>query len=401
MASVCFYFQVHQPFRLRRYSVFDSDARYFDDNANREILQKVGHKCYLPANGMLLDQIERHQGRYRVAFSLTGVVLDQFERYMPEVLDSFKRLAATGCVEFLSETYHHSLSFLYSEREFIEQVELHRRRIKDLFGQTPTVFRNTELIYNNDLARRVSAMGFKAILCEGADSLLGYRSPTYLYHPPGLSGLKLLLKNYRLSDDIAFRFGDRGWKEWPLTADKFAKWINQIHGNGYVVNLFMDYETFGEHQWSETGIFDFMHHLPEQVLAHADNDFQTPSQCAQRYGTDGEYDVPYMISWADTERDLSAWLGNAMQSNALHELYRLEESVKGAGDPELLEDWRRLQTSDHFYYMCTKYFADGDVHKYFNPYDSPYDSYINFMNVLDNLRTRTRVTTDEESVAPA
>lgn len=401
MASVCFYFQVHQPFRLRRYSVFDSDARYFDDNANREILQKVGHKCYLPANGMLLDQIERHQGRYRVAFSLTGVVLDQFERYMPEVLDSFKRLAATGCVEFLSETYHHSLSFLYSEREFIEQVELHRRRIKDLFGQTPTVFRNTELIYNNDLARRVSAMGYKAILCEGADSLLGYRSPTYLYHPPGLSGLKLLLKNYRLSDDIAFRFGDRGWKEWPLTADKFAKWINQIHGNGYVVNLFMDYETFGEHQWSETGIFDFMHHLPEQVLAHADNDFQTPSQCAERYGTDGEYDVPYMISWADTERDLSAWLGNAMQSNALHELYRLEESVKGADDPELLEDWRRLQTSDHFYYMCTKYFADGDVHKYFNPYDSPYDSYINFMNVLDNLRTRTRVTTDEESVAPA
>lgn len=401
MASVCFYFQVHQPFRLRRYSVFDSDARYFDDNANREILQKVGHKCYLPANGMLLDQIERHQGRYRVAFSLTGVVLDQFERYMPEVLDSFKRLAATGCVEFLSETYHHSLSFLYSEREFIEQVELHRRRIKDLFGQTPTVFRNTELIYNNDLARRVSAMGFKAILCEGADRLLGYRSPTYLYHPPGLSGLKLLLKNYRLSDDIAFRFGDRGWKEWPLTADKFAKWINQVNGNGFVVNLFMDYETFGEHQWSETGIFDFMHHLPEQVLAHADNDFQTPSQCAERYGTDGEYDVPYMISWADTERDLSAWLGNAMQSNALHELYRLEESVKGADDPELLEDWRRLQTSDHFYYMCTKYFADGDVHKYFNPYDSPYDSYINFMNVLDNLRTRTRVTTDEESVAPA
>lgn len=390
MASVCFYFQVHQPFRLRRYSVFDVDHRYFDDAHNAEICRKVARKCYLPANHLMLELIRLHEGRFRISYSVTGVALDQFEQYCPEVIDTFKRLADTGCVEFLSETYYHSLGFLYSRDEFCAQVALHRRRLMDLFGLRPSVFRNTELIYSNDVAHMAAQLGYKGVLCEGADHLLGYRSPTFLYRPPACPSVSLLLKNYRLSDDIAFRFGNRAWAEWPLTADKFAHWVNQVNGNGFTVNLFMDYETFGEHQWAETGIFDFMYHLPGAVMRYRDNDFKTPSQVIDAYPPAGEYDVPHFISWADTERDLSAWLGNAMQSNALNEIYRIEGMVKAAGDAELLNDWRRLQTSDHFYYMCTKYFADGDVHKYFNPYESPYDSYINFMNVLDNITSRAR-----------
>lgn len=388
MASVCFYFQVHQPFRLRRFSIFDRGADYFDNPVNQELLRKVAAKCYLPANALLLELIERHAGRFKVAFSLSGLIVEQLQRFRPEALDSFRRLAETGAVEFLAEAYYHSLAFLYSRQEFAEQIDLHRQLIRRLFNQSPTVLRNTELIYNNELGKAAAEMGYRAVLCEGADHLLGYRSPTFLYTPPGAPGVKLLLKNYRLSDDVAFRFSDRNWTEYPLTAEKFAHWIHQINGHGFVVNLFLDYETFGEHQWAETGIFDFLRHLPDAVLALGDNDFKTPSECAAAYDASGEYDVPHMISWADTERDLSAWLGNAMQSNALHELYRLEPLVKERGDEALLHDWRRLQTSDHFYYMCTKHLADGDVHKYFNPYDSPYDAFINFMNVLDNLRGR-------------
>jgi len=391
LSSLCFYFQVHQPSRLRRYSVFDTDSNYFDDHKNGEICRKVANKCYLPANRLILDLIRRYEGRFCVSYSLTGVVIEQFERYAPEVLESFQELNDTGCVEFLAETYYHSLSFLYSREEFEQQVRLHQAKIEELFGQRPVVFRNTELIYNNDLAHFVKGMGFRGIICEGADHLLGYRSPNYLYCPPNADSIVLLLKNYRLSDDIAFRFSNRDWGEWPLTADKFASWAEQVNGNGYTINLFMDYETLGEHQWEDTGIFEFLQHLPAKILQHPDNDFKTPSEVIEAYPLSGEYDVPHMVSWADTERDLSAWLGNAMQSNALHELYRLEPEIRAMDDPDVLRDWRMLQTSDHFYYMCTKYFADGDVHKYFNPYESPYDSYINFMNVMDNLRSRLRV----------
>src|SRR5215203_6948966 len=329
MASVCFYFQVHQPFRLRRYSVFDTDRHYFDDHKNAEIARKVAVKCYLPANRMLLETIRMHEGRFRIAYSITGVALDQFQSAAPEVMDTFHQLNDTGCVEFLDETYHHSLSFLYSRDEFRTQVELHRRKIKELFGQEPRVFRNTELIYNNDLAHFVSHMGYDAIITEGADHILGYRSPNYVYRPPHAPKLKLLLKNYRLSDDIAFRFSNRAWEQWPLTAEKFARWVNQINGNGFTCNLFMDYETFGEHQWADTGIFDFLRHAPEAILnSSRENNFVTPSQAIDQYEAVGEIDVPHMISWADTERDLSAWLGNAMQSNALHELYKLEGALK-------------------------------------------------------------------------
>ena len=388
MATVCFYFQVHQPFRLRPYSIFDTAPSYFDEGKNAEICRKVARKCYLPANAVLLDLVGQHEGRFRFSMSLTGVVLDQFEAYCPEVIDSLRALSETGCVEFLAETYHHSLAFLYSREEFAEQVALHRTRIENLFGQSPRVFRNTELIYNNEVGRFVANMGYDGVLCEGVDRLLGHRSPAFIHRPPKVEGLSLLLKNHRLSDDIAFRFSNRAWPEWPLRAERFAEWVHHVNGNGYVVNLFMDYETLGEHQWADTGIFDFLRHLPDKVLAPGDDDFMTVSDAIRAYPASGEYDVPELTSWADTERDLSAWIGNSMQSNALAEAYRLESAVKATGDADVLADWRKLLTSDHFYYMCTKHFADGDVHKYFNPYESPYDSYINYMNVLDNLRSR-------------
>jgi alpha-amylase len=305
-------------------------------------------------------------------------------------MDTFHQLNATGCVEFLAETYYHTLAFLYSREEFRQQVELHEKTIKRLFNQEPRVFRNTELIYNNDLALFVSHMGYDAVLAEGADHILGSRTPNFVYRPPHAPNLRLLLKNYRLSDDIAFRFSNRAWEQWPLTAEKFARWVNQINGNGVCCNLFMDYETFGEHQWADTGIFDFLKHLPAEILKHKDNEFLTPSQVIDKYPPAGDIDAPHMISWADTERDLSAWLGNAMQSNALHELYKLESAVKERADEILLADWRKFQASDHFYYMCTKFWADGDVHKYFSPYESPYDAYINVMNVLDNIRARAK-----------
>jgi alpha-amylase len=389
MPSVCFYFQVHQPMRLRHYTVFDSDSEYFDDYKNGAICRKVAHKCYLPANRLLLEIIRRFRGKFRISYSITGVLLEQLERYAPEVMSTFDALAETGCVEFLAETYYHSLSFLYSREEFIEQIHKHVEAINYFFHQKPRVFRNTELIYNNDLAALIESMDcFDAVITEGADHILGFRSPNFLYQPKGCDKLKLLLKNYPLSDDIAFRFSNRNWPQWPLTADKFAHWISKVNGNGNVVNLFMDYETLGEHQWEDTGIFDFMRHLPDEILKHPDNNFKTPSEVVQSYPSFDTVDVPHIISWADIERDLSAWVGNAMQSNAIHELYRIEKKIKMTRDEKIIADWRKLQASDHFYYMCTKYFADGDVHKYFNPYDSPYDSYINFMNVLDHLKSR-------------
>jgi alpha-amylase len=430
MPAVVLYFQVHQPFRLRRYSVFDSDPFYFDQQKNGDICRKVAEKCYRPATALLLDLIRRHGGEFRVAFSFTGTVLDQFQQHAPDLIDTFARLCETGCVELLAETTHHSLAFLYSREEFAAQVVAHSRRMADLFGQTPRIFRNTELIYNNDLAHYVSTMTtpdgqprFAGVLCEGTDWHLGRRSPGVVYRPPhtanGPAGrpFALLLKNHRLSDDVAFRFGDRTAPAYPLTADSFARAIHGLDADrpAQVCNLFMDFETFGEHQWADTGIFTFLEQLPAAVLAGgAGHGFLTPSQALERFAPTDTYDVPHMISWADTERDLSAWLGNAMQSNALNEVYRLERLVKqrvarlvagasaAAAAPgaeaevasarqqaeALLEDWRKLTTSDHFYYMSTKYWADGDVHTYFSPYDSPYDAYINFMNVLDNLRTR-------------
>ena len=283
MASVCFYFQVHQPYRLRHYTIFDTDTNYFDEHKNAQVCRKVAGKCYLPTNQLMLDLIRQHEGRFKIAYSITGVILEQFKEYAPEVLASFQELAETGCVEFLGETYYHSLSFLFSPKEFAAQIEAHKKTVQELFGQTPRIFRNTELVYNNDLAATIERIGgFDAILAEGADHILGWRSPNFVYRPPNARNLKLLLKNYRLSDDIAFRFSNRGWREWPLRAEKFAQWVNAVNGNGYTVNLFMDYETFGEHQWEDTGIFEFLRHLPGEILRNPDNDFKTPSEVADR-----------------------------------------------------------------------------------------------------------------------
>ncbi len=394
MPSVCFYFQVHQPMRVKRYRMFDigNDQEYFNDAGetnvnNQKILRKVADKCYLPTNKVLLDLLDRHP-EFRVSFSLSGVFLEQAQMYAPEIIKSFQDLVRTGRVEILAETYYHSLAALYSQDEFREQVREHGALIKKLFDVTPTVFRNTELIYNNEIAKEVEDMGYKAILAEGADHILGWRSPNFVYTPKGTRNLKLLLKNYKLSDDIAFRFGSKEWEGYPLTADTFARWISSINGSGDTVNLFMDYETFGEHQWESTGIFDFLRALPGEVLKHPDNRFLTPSQVAERHPVASELDVHLPMSWADVERDLSAWRSNDIQHDALNAIYELEGAVIATGDQTILRDWRRLQTSDHFYYMCTKWFADGDVHKYFNPYETPYDAFIAYMNVMKDLKLR-------------
>ena len=387
MPSLCFYFQVHQPFRLKPYDCFKigEDHAYEDEQKNREILDRVAAKCYLPANDTLLNLIEKYQGKFKIAYSLSGTVIEQMERYRPDVLESFQALAKSGCVEFLSETYYHSLSFLYSKEEFVRQVGMHKQKIEEVFSQSPQVFRNTELIYNNEIANFVSDLGYKGIICEGLEHVLGYKSPNFLYHPPKNENIVSLLKNYKLSDDIAFRFSNKEWAEWPLTAPKFAKWIHQIAGNGETINLFMDYETFGEHQWPETGIFDFLESLPNEIYKHPDFNFKTPSEVIKTYQAPGEYDVHHLSSWADLERDLSAWLGNSLQHDAMERIYSLEKKVKETGDLHLLDNWAKLLTSDHFYYMSTKYWNDGDVHKYFSHYNTPYDAYINFMNVVTDL----------------
>jgi len=374
---------------MKNYMVFEigNNHNYFDDLKNKEILNKVAKKCYLPTNKVMLNLLKEHP-EFKISYSFSGVVLDQFEEYNQDVLRSFQDLVDTGQVEVLDETYYHSLAFLYSKDEFKHQVKMHTNKVKKLFGVKPKVFRNTELIYNNELAKYIEDMGYKGILAEGADHVLGWKSPNFIYRPKTTSKIKLLLKNYKLSDDIAFRFSNKGWNEHPLTVEKYTNWLNKINGDGNCVNLFMDYETFGEHQWEDTGIFNFMRHLPGELKKHPDNDFKTPSELVDSYEPVGELDIHHLMSWADVERDLSAWLGNKMQHSAIHKLYEIEKNIKFTNDAKLLEDWRKLQTSDNFYYMCTKWFNDGDVHKYFNPYDSPHDSFIAFMNILNDLKIR-------------
>ncbi|MFH1913815.1 MAG: glycoside hydrolase family 57 protein [Pseudomonadota bacterium] len=388
MISVCLYFQVHQPMRLNQgYSFFDIGVGhdYRDESANREILRKVADKCYLPANRLMLDLINEFKGKFRISYAITGVAMEQFQEFCPEVLESFRELADTGCVEFIGETHYHSLSFLFSKDEFRRQVKMHGKVLKEFFGIKPVTFRNTELIYSNDLALEVEKMGYRTILAEGADHVLGWRSPNYVYQPAGCCKLKALLKNYRLSDDVAFRFSDRGWSEWPVNAEKFAGWVHAASGNGEVVNLFMDYETIGEHQWRDTGIFEFFRALPGAILEHPDFVFETPGEAAARLDPMAQLDVPHFTSWADLERDVTAWLGNPMQDQAAVLAYALEDRVLATGDDDLIATWRELLTSDHFYYMCTKWFSDGDVHKYFNPYETPHQAFITYMNVLNDL----------------
>lgn len=391
--AIVLYLHVHQPYRVRHYTIFDIsskhdyfDAAYDDRTSNERIIHKVAEKSYIPTNRRLLKLLNEHS-EFKLSLSISGVALEQLERWSPEALQSFKDLAATGRVEIVGETYHHSLAFFYSRDEFETQVKMHERKIQDLFGQTPKVFRNTELAYNNDLAYWADKAGYKGILAEGWDKVLGWRSPNYVYQPAYTENIRLLMKNYRLSDDIAFRFGDREWSGWPLTADKFTHWLNES-GDATNFDLFMDYETFGEHQWDASGIFDFLEHLPREWLKTPGNTFMTVSETIDNFEPVDRVDMPETVTWADTERDLSAWLGNSMQASAITSLYDLGHKILGTGDLTLIEDFRRLQTSDHFYYMCTKWFNDGDIHAYFSPYENPYDAFIAFMNVYQDLRFR-------------
>lgn len=397
MASVCFYFEVHQPYRLRPFDIFQvgKQREYFDDRLNCDLMRKVARNCYVPANEAMLRLIERHAGSFRVAYAITGVALEQMHSYAPEALESFQKLVDTGAVELLGETYHHSLASLYDTAEFREQVAMHSELMESLFGVKPSVFRNTELIYDDALAREVAALGFRGVLAEGADDVLAGKSPNHVYTAAD-TDLALLLKNHRLSDDIAFRFSNQGWEDFPLTAEKFARWIHQAQDQADTINLFMDYETFGEHQWSETGIFQFLDQLPEAVLAHPDFTFRTPSEVIASAPNLGPLHFPRTVSWADSERDVSAWAGNEMQRRALERVYALGARVKQS-QPGLLSLWRKLTTSDHFYYMSTKWFGDADVHAYFSPFESPYEAFIAFMNVLTDLEARL----EQTEAAPA
>jgi len=390
MRNICFYFQVHQPFRFRRYRFFDigQDHYYYDDYTNESVLDKVKTKCYLPTNKLLLKLLKKHKSKFKIAFSISGVALDQFKLYAPEVIDSFKELVDTGNVEILAETYSHSLVALKDEKEFKNQVKQHAETVKEIFGVNPKVFRNTELIYSDEIGRMVKSMGYEGMLTEGAKHILGWKSPDFLYCNAIDPKLKVLLKNFTLSDDIAFRFGNKGWCEWPLTTEKYVYWLTNLERKEEIVNLFMDYETFGEHQWKETGIFEFLEDLPDKIIKNKALQFVTPSEAIKELQPVSAVHVPNPISWADEERDLTAWLGNEMQNEAFEKLYSLLPKIRQCNDEKLLKDWRYLQVSDHFYYMSTKFFSDGEVHAYFNPYETPYEAFINYMNVLSDFTLR-------------
>ena len=386
MKTVCLYFQVHQPWRLKTYRFFNigKDHNYLDDLTNRAIMQKIARECYLPMNSLLLKLIKENKGAFRVSFSLTGSVVEQFKLYAPEVLDSFRELVKTGCVEMLAETYSHSLAALSSKEDFVEQVKAHQAMLKKEFGVKAKAFRNTELIYSDEIGAMVGELGYKTILAEGAKHILGWKSPNFTYAGAADQSLRVLMRNYKLSDDIAFRFSNQGWDEYPLTADKYAAWLSEADGE--VINLFMDYETFGEHQKASTGIFDFVKALPKAVLNRGDLKFATVSETAAEHQPVAVIHCPHVMSWADEERDITAWLGNDLQNEAFAKIYELKDKVRSLKSDDFNYVWNFMQTSDHFYYMATKWLSDGDVHSYFNPYGSSYEAFINYMNVLSDFQ---------------
>lgn len=403
--SVVLYLHAHQPWRVKPYSAFNmgSDHMYFNDESpsvdtnNRFIIDKVSEKSYLPTNAVLKELLLKHPD-FKLSLSITGTLIEQLETWRPDVLKSFQDIVATGKVEIVAETYHHSLAFFYSRAEFVRQVAAHARKIQEVFGVAPTAFRNTELSYNNELASWADEAGYKAIITEGWDPILGWRSPNYVYKPVNTHNIKLLMKNYKMSDDVAFRFSDKNWNAWPLDAPTFSHWMSEtLQGDGGdIVNLFMDYETFGEHQWADTGIFDFLRNLPEQWIQNGGS-FKTITGAAESFDVVDEIDIHHTITWADTERDLTAWLGNAMQQDFLRNIYSLEQRVMKTENLEIINDWRKLTTSDHPYYMCTKWFNDGDVHAYFSPYSNPYDAFTYSMNALRDLELRVLKYEEEDS----
>ncbi len=390
MKTVCLNFQIHQPFRYRKYRFFDigSDAYYYDDFANETFMRKVADMSYLPANKIILEQIIKHKGKFKVTYSISGVALDQFRLYAPEVIDSFAELAATGCVEFLSETYANSLVSLSDSHFFESQVKAHDDLIEELFGQRPKVFKNTELIYSDEIGDLVHRMGFEAMITEGAKHILGWKSPNFLYCNALNPRLKVLMRNFHFSDDLSFRFSNTGWNEFPLTAEKYAGWMVSLPKAEEVITIFINYAAFGQIHPKNSGIFEFLKNLPDAVLKSRQLSFSTASQVVANLQPVSSIHVPTPISWADEERDLSAWLGNELQKEAFDKLYQLKEQMRNCTDKAICKDWDYLQTNDHFYYMCTKFFSDGEVHKYFNPYSTPYEAFINYMNVLSDFKIR-------------
>ena len=389
MKAICFYFQIHQPFRLKRYRFFDigNDHYYYDDFANDDIITRIAHRSYIPAAESLLKMIKETDGAFRCALSVSGVALEQLEIYVPEFIDILRKLAETGKCEFLAETYAHSLASLADPEEFRIQVKLHSDKIRDLFGVTPTVFRNSELIYSDELAPQIHDMGFKGCITEGAKHILGWKSPDYVYSAASCPKLKLLLKNDKLSDDIARRFSDTSWNEYPLTADKYINWIADTPADEQIINLFMNLETFGEFQTRETGIFQFLEALP-RFAAERGVQFVTPSEAVKLFKPVAELSVVHNISWADEARDTSAWLGNRLQNEAFGKLYSVAERVRLCDNRQLKQDWGRLQASDHLFYMSTKHLADGSSHASFSPYETPFQAFTNYMNVLSDFIVR-------------
>lgn len=394
MRAICLYLHIHQPLRYREYSIFDvaNTSNYYQDHYNgrqnnERIFKKVAHKSYYPMLNLLQRKMQQHPD-FKVSLSITGTWLEQAEQWAPELIDQIRWMVERGQAEIVGETYYHSLAFFYNLDEFDAQVELHASTIERLFHVRPRVFRNTELAYNDSLAHWAEAHHYQGILAEGWDRILGWRSPNHVYRPAGCQNLRLLLKNYRLSDDIAFRFSNRGWSEWPLTVPKYLDWLNMDCLRGNLINLFMDFETFGEHQWKETGIFNFMDTLITDWLSVYDNKFLTVSEACALSDPADDISMPETVTWADTERDLSAWLSNDMQFSAMDQLYALRDQTLATGDSRLISDWRHLTTSDHAYSMCTKYWNDGDVHAYFSAYASPYESFMYFMNVLRDIDFR-------------
>ena len=388
---------MHQPIRYREYSIFDvsNDSNYFNDDynsrqSNERIFKKVATKSYHPMLNLIEKNIRKYPG-FKLSLSITGTWLEQAEKWDKDLIDQIARLVKTGQVEIVGETYYHSLAFFFDQEEFEAQVKMHDEKIFELFGTHPKVFRNTELSYNDNLAHWADEKGYKGILAEGWDKVLGWRSPNYVYRPAGCKNIKLLLKNYRLSDDIAFRFSNRGWSEWPLTVPKYMNWVNMECLRGNLINLFMDFETFGEHQWKDTGIFDFMDTLVPKWLNEYENKFVTVSEACDLSEPVDEISMPETVTWADMERDLSAWLSNSMQNSAMNDLYSMRKDILATGDEKLISDWRRMTTSDHPYAMCTKYWNDGDVHAYFSAYASPYEGFMYFMNVLRDIEYRLNI----------
>ena len=388
MKTICFYFQVHLPMQLKRYRFFEigSDHYYYDDFANEANVQRVANNSFLPSNRLILDMIRSSHGKFKVSFSISGIALELFEQYAPEVIDSFKELAATGSVEFIAETYAHSLASIFDPEEFVLQAKQQSDTLFELFGVRPTVFRNTEMIYSDEIGQMIHELGYNTILTEGSKHVLGWKSPNFLYGHSYIPQVKILTRNMKLSDDIAYRFSDWSWSEFPLTAEKLMGWIKNSDESEKIFSMFMGYQSFGDRQKPESGIFEFLKALPYQALANRIS-FSTPSEIAKKFNPISPISVPYPQSWIGEEKDLSSWTGNDLQTEALQKLYQVGERVRLCSDRSLKHDCLCLQSSDHFQYMTTKPWNSFAIYP---NYDSPYDAFTNYMNILADFIDRVK-----------